>query len=136
MSYAGLRAAGDRFLDRTQTIVCDESIHMAGLDEAILDELGAEFIAGDQLKEHERGAVERDIARPWHRSGKRRNLRVEGGDTVRAVKGRVWRLLARSFRYRRLLTCKSDQPFRRNGHRSGWISEPFVPTAIFVDARR
>jgi hypothetical protein len=31
---------------------------------------------------------------------------------------------------------KSDQPFRRNGHRSGWISEPFVPTAIFVDARR
>jgi hypothetical protein len=87
MSYAGLCAAGDRFLDQKRTVVCDESVHMAGLDEAILDELGVEFTAGDQLREHERSAVKCDIARPWHRSGKRRNLRVERGGTVRAAKG-------------------------------------------------
>jgi hypothetical protein len=87
MSYAGLCAAGDRFLDQTQAIVSDESVHMAGLDEAILDELGVEFTAGDQLKEHERSAVNGDIARAWHRGGKRRNLRVERGGTVCAAKG-------------------------------------------------
>ena len=87
MSYAGLRAAGDRFLDRTQTIVCDESIHVAGLDEAILDDVGVEFTATDQLEERERSAVKCDIARAWHRSGKPRNLRVERGGAVRSAKG-------------------------------------------------
>ena len=61
MSYASLCAAGDSFLDRTQTIVCDDSIHMAGLDQAILDDVSIEFTASDQLKEYERGAVECDI---------------------------------------------------------------------------
>jgi len=87
MSYASLCAAGDSFLDRTQTIVCDDSIHMAGLDEAILNDVSIEFTASDQLKEHERSAVECDVARAWHRSGKRRNLGVERGGTVRAAKG-------------------------------------------------
>jgi hypothetical protein len=41
MSYAGLCTTGDRFLDRTQTIVCDESIDMAGLDKAILKTLAS-----------------------------------------------------------------------------------------------
>jgi hypothetical protein len=86
MSYAGLCPTGDRFLDRRQTIICDESIYMAGLDKAILDELGVEFTTSDQLKEHKRSAVKCDIARTWHRSGKHRNLRIECGVTVRAAK--------------------------------------------------
>ena len=44
MSYAGLCTAGDRFLDRTQTMVCDESIDMAGLDKAILNDVGVELL--------------------------------------------------------------------------------------------
>ena len=59
---------------------------MAGLDEAILDDVGVEFTASDQLKEHERSSVQCDIARAWRRSGKRRNLGVERGGTVCAAK--------------------------------------------------
>ena len=44
MSYAGLCTTGDRFLDRTQTTVCDESIDMAGLDKAILNDVGVELL--------------------------------------------------------------------------------------------
>jgi hypothetical protein len=87
MSDAGLCATGDRFLDRTQTIVCDESIDMAGLDKAILDDVGVEFTASNQLKEHERSAVKCDIARASHRSGKRRDLSDERGSTVCAAEG-------------------------------------------------
>jgi hypothetical protein len=44
MSYAGLCTTGDRFLDRTQTTVCDESVCMAGLDKAILNDVGVELL--------------------------------------------------------------------------------------------
>ena len=44
MSYAGLCTTGDRFLDRTRTTVCDESIDMAGLDKAILNDVGVELL--------------------------------------------------------------------------------------------
>ena len=87
MSYAGLCGTGYRFLDQTQTIVCDESVHMAGLDKAILDEVGVEFTASDQLKEHERSAVKCDVTHAWHCGGKRRNLGAERGGTVCAAKG-------------------------------------------------
>jgi cytochrome c peroxidase len=40
------------------------------------------------------------------------------------------------FRDRWLLARKRDQPSWGNGHRSGRIGEPFIRTAIFVDARR
>ena len=44
MSYASLCTTADRFLDRTQTIVCDESIDMAGPDKAILNDVGVELL--------------------------------------------------------------------------------------------
>jgi hypothetical protein len=87
MSHAGLCAARDRFLNRLQAIVCDKPIHTAGPDEAILDDVGVKFTTSDQLKERKRSTVERVIARAWHRRGKRRNLRVERGGTIRAAKG-------------------------------------------------
>jgi hypothetical protein len=97
MLHASLRAAGDRFLDGTRAIVCDEPIHMAGLDELILDNAFIELTASDQLKEHEGSAVECVIACAWHRSGKRRNLRVERGRAVRTRIGRARRSQTRAF---------------------------------------
>ena len=87
MLHASLRAAGDRFLDGTRDIVRDEPIHMAGLDELILDNACIELTASDQLKEHEGSAIECVIAGARRCSGKRRNLRAERGRTVRTEIG-------------------------------------------------
>jgi len=58
MPVTRAHAADDRRPDRFQSIVVDQTVAMAGVDQAIDDELAIEFAASDQLGQTKGATVE------------------------------------------------------------------------------
>src|SRR6516225_2014891 len=103
MPVTRAHAADDRRPDRFQSIVVDQTVAMAGVDQAIDDEFAIEFAASDQLGQTKGATVERVIATTGSDAGERFGLTPERRTSVgvrlatwscdaraRALRDRLW----------------------------------------------
>ena len=137
MPVAGAHAAGDRRPDRFPSIVLDEALATAGVDQTVDDVLSGKFAAGDELRQNERAAIERMVATAGSGAGERFDLALERGATV-GVGLATWSGDVRERALRDQLRAGArqlHQPIGRDRQLIGGVL-PDVQGPARVDARR
>ena len=129
--------ARDGLLDRAQTVIRNQAVALAGLDQPTLDTALIQLATGNELMQPEARAVKRVIPSTGCNCRERRAFAIEHGAAVAVVSTTTMVIDTGdgALGDRRFLTRQRDQPLRCDGQLGLGIAEPGIG-AVRGDRRR